>query len=462
MDCPDWDVCIVGGGPAGATAAFRLAVWGHRVCVVEQAQYPRPHVGESLSPGALPLLKSLGLADIAARAGQPAPDETLICWAHPQVEPVSRARAASFLVDRARFDALLLQAAELAGAKIFQPARAVPEPCSSGWRIRAAGSTPVTFTAGLLIDAAGRRGCIPGRRVPFSPPMRALWSRLPGRDGEPVRLEAIPSGWIWSAPIGSDAISLLFFSSGPGFRRTGLSCEDFLRKTLAGTQLFAGWAQAPLLGPIAQLDATCIHAAEPAGPSYLKIGEASFSLDPLSSTGVEKAIQTAMIGACIVHTMRHYPERTALGARFHRERQQEAVALNTAWNRRFYAEVERFADEPFWNSRRAYGVISPGSAFTAPALSCGRGLRLSADVSVQEEPCLVGDFIEGRLGLRSPRLNRPLVFLGGVEVATLLEGLNDAPTRETLLRRWSATLPRIQAERLCRWLWERQILVYAD
>ena len=292
--------------------------------------------------------------------------------------------------------------------------------------------------------------------------MRALWSRWPSRDGEPVRLEAIPSGWIWSAPIGSDAISLLFFTSGPGLRRTGLPCEDFLRKTLAGTQLFAGWAHAPLLGPIAQLDATCIHAAEPAGPSYLKIGEASFSLDPLSSTGVEKAIQTAMIGACVVHTMRHYPERAALGARFHRERQLEAVAFNTAWNRRFYAEVERFAGEPFWNSRRAYGVINRDSALTAPALSCGRRLRLSADVSVQEEPCLVGDFIEGRLGLRSPRLDRPLVFLDGVEVATLLEGLSGAPAWEMLLMRWSATLPRMQAERLGRWLWDRQILVYAD
>lgn len=50
------DICIIGGGPAGSVLAARLAQFGLRVCLVERAEFPRRHLGESLSPGVLPLL----------------------------------------------------------------------------------------------------------------------------------------------------------------------------------------------------------------------------------------------------------------------------------------------------------------------------------------------------------------------------------------------------------------------
>src|SRR5271155_2744375 len=56
-----WDVIIIGGGPTGAIAALDLARRGRRVVVLEKAQFPRFHVGESLLPATLDLLKKLGL-----------------------------------------------------------------------------------------------------------------------------------------------------------------------------------------------------------------------------------------------------------------------------------------------------------------------------------------------------------------------------------------------------------------
>ncbi|NUT46563.1 MAG: FAD-dependent oxidoreductase, partial [Saccharothrix sp.] len=56
-----WDVCVIGGGPAGSVCALRLARLGHRVVLVERRPFPRPHVGEALAPGVVPLLEVLGL-----------------------------------------------------------------------------------------------------------------------------------------------------------------------------------------------------------------------------------------------------------------------------------------------------------------------------------------------------------------------------------------------------------------
>ena len=66
------DAIVVGGGPAGATAANKLAKSGASVLVCEREKFPRFHIGESLLPTNVPLLQELGVEDAAgeiARAG---------------------------------------------------------------------------------------------------------------------------------------------------------------------------------------------------------------------------------------------------------------------------------------------------------------------------------------------------------------------------------------------------------
>ena len=57
-------ICVVGAGPAGSTYAARMAQLGHDVSLVEAARFPRAHLGESLSPGVLPLLERTGSAPL--------------------------------------------------------------------------------------------------------------------------------------------------------------------------------------------------------------------------------------------------------------------------------------------------------------------------------------------------------------------------------------------------------------
>ena len=57
------EVCVIGGGPAGATIARRLALPGHEVCLLEREIFPRAHIGKSLAPGILALLDFLGIRE---------------------------------------------------------------------------------------------------------------------------------------------------------------------------------------------------------------------------------------------------------------------------------------------------------------------------------------------------------------------------------------------------------------
>ena len=65
----DYDVLIIGGGPAGCSAASILAEQGHRVLVLEREKFPRYHIGESLIPFTYPSLDRLGLVPLMRESG---------------------------------------------------------------------------------------------------------------------------------------------------------------------------------------------------------------------------------------------------------------------------------------------------------------------------------------------------------------------------------------------------------
>ena len=65
----DYDAILIGGGPAGASAAAVLAEYGHRVLVLEREKFPRYHIGESLIPFTFGPLERLGMIPKMRRSG---------------------------------------------------------------------------------------------------------------------------------------------------------------------------------------------------------------------------------------------------------------------------------------------------------------------------------------------------------------------------------------------------------
>lgn len=382
-------IAIVGGGPAGATAAMRLARLGHEVTLVDRGGTRTD--GESLNPGIWPLLDALNIRGIGGLRIH----RSLIRWSGEEVVERHH-RIPQLAVLRSAFDARLR---ELAAVPVV---REIPD-------------------ASLVIDASGRASWSRPTRIRTSEPMLAMrgsW-RGAGLPSE-ARVEALEDGWIWGSPMPDGSFAAIAcIAPEPGAdesRYFAMLAESLLFRDLRG-QCSVHFS-----------DATTYAAGH---DGVLRIGDAAHTLDPLSSSGVRSAMQSALHASIVVNTILRHPGRAALALRFHEETQRAAVAEHTRWTRGFYAE-SRWRESPFWSVRAAQTAT--------PEISADAPLRIAPGIEIGEVPCAVGDTIEARVGVAGPI--RPFVWIGGIEAARLIAPLaSSAMSRSELIESWRAIVP---------------------
>ena len=315
-----YDAVILGGGPAGASAATCLAQGGRRVLVIERARFPRFHVGESFLPLANPLLARLGIDAALGGVASVAKYGATFCTDDGErsarvdfEEAPDVPDPRSFHALRAEFDSMLLNKAREAGAEVWEDCTALEVNCDTqlaSVRVLDARGQEQQLEARFLLDATGRRGLISKQldlRV-ADPELRktALFAHfrgvphLPGRAAGDIQVIVREgSGWGWMIPLPDDRMSIGFvFDNDEQPKELRESPDACMDRWIAKLALLDGCRETLERTSPARWEADFSYSTKAyGGNNWLLLGDAGSFLDPVFSSGVQLALASGVEAA---------------------------------------------------------------------------------------------------------------------------------------------------------------------
>ncbi len=214
-----------------------------------------------------------------------------------------------------------------------------------------------------------------------------------------------------------------------------------------------------MLGRVRAHDATAYLDGGCVTRSSIKIGDSALAIDPISSTGVQKAIQSAVAAAATANTLLRRPVAGDAAMRFYRDSLAQASRRHARWAAEHYHTAALRLGGEFWEARAAAPApVPPVAAVDARTITRLR-LELSAQVQFVDLPCIEDDFVTVKSALRHPSLESPVAYLGDSELAPLLRQVQPGATALQLAQVWSAQLARGNALAIAAWLVRQGILV---
>ncbi len=359
----DWDAVVIGGGPAGATAASVLAQAGMRTAVLEKRRFPRYKVGESLLPWCFFPLQRIGAADAVRDAGFVNKYSVQFASASGRMsrpfyffECLDHEAARTWQVPRADFDRILLDHARKSGATVFEDTQARDllgdERRVEG--VQAAGGS--VFRAPVTIDCTGRDALAArafGWRV-VDPKLKkvSLWSyfrrglKARAFDAGATTVAMLPEkGWIWHIPLPGGLTSVGATAEASWLYREGRDPERaFARETESNPWIRERLRPATRVGPVRVTGDYSYRSRHCATEGLLLAGDAFAFLDPVFSSGVFLALRSGEMAAdAAVSAIRDGDFGAERFAEYGRELTASLEAMRKLVYA-FYDEGFRFAD----------------------------------------------------------------------------------------------------------------------
>ncbi len=331
---PDFQVGIIGGGPAGSAMAGYLAKKGVSCVVFERELFPRPHVGESLVPSSTRVFRDLDFLSTMEEAKFPhkfgavwtADDkkraydhdwEGLFATSHADIRFEERQQAGvdmnyTYHVDRGKFDLLLLQHVNRLGAAVYEGVKVSKVDFESKNPVVHfnMGAKEMGVSVNMVIDASGRQTFL-GNQLKlkikdtvfdqyaihtwFDNYDRKIFAQKDThRDYIFIHFLPVSNSWIWQIPITDSITSLGVVTQKKNFAKAKTEREKFFWDAVATRPaIYEALRKADQIRPFKDEGDYSYAMKQLAGDRFMLIGDAGRFVDPIFSTGVSIALNSA-------------------------------------------------------------------------------------------------------------------------------------------------------------------------
>jgi FADH2 O2-dependent halogenase len=333
---PDFDVAIIGGGPAGSSIAAYLAKAGVKCVVFERELFPRPHVGESLVPSSTRVFKDLDFLPQMEEAKFPhkfgavwtaddsktpyvhdLEDFTLAPDCHVDIRFEERKQEGvdsnyTYHVDRGKFDLMLLQHANQLGAAVHEGVRVqyvdfAPQHPVVRFNM---GTKEMSVSCKMVVDASGRNTFLGNQlKLKVKDPVfdqyaihswfgdydRKVFARK-DTDHDYIYIHFLPlsNTWIWQIPISDTVTSLGVVTQKKNFAKSKQDRENFFWESVGSRPMIAETLRkSTRLRPFKDEGDYSYAMTQLCGDRFLMVGDAGRFVDPIFSTGVSIALNSS-------------------------------------------------------------------------------------------------------------------------------------------------------------------------
>lgn len=317
----DYDVVIIGGGPAGSTTGAFLKKYDPnlKVAIFEREKFPRDHVGESQLPITSYYLDEMGVWDRVEAAGFPIKIGATYKWGktkelwdfdfiaggklEDQPRPAKfegQRRFTAFQVDRAHYDKILLDYAGELGCEVFEEIGVKKVDALDDAVTSVTLSDGRTVRGTHYIDASGRSGIIrQAMGIETEVPTRlqnvavwdywenAEWAESIGVGGTRVQVMSVNYGWIWFIPLGPTRTSVGLVMPAEYLKSSGKKLEELYKQALSEEKRIAYLMRnAKSEGKMATTNDWSFLSKRLYGENWFLVGESAGFADPILAAGL--------------------------------------------------------------------------------------------------------------------------------------------------------------------------------
>ncbi|MGZ5385138.1 MAG: NAD(P)/FAD-dependent oxidoreductase [Acidimicrobiia bacterium] len=335
----EYDVVVIGGGPAGSTVGGFLTQLGRSVLVLEKERFPRHHIGESMIASTLDVLAEIGLGPKIDAAGFPVKSGGCFIWGETTDPWCIRfdeipGRPTSYQVKRDVFDKILLDHVAEMGADVRQEARVnevlIEDGRVVGVSFEHEGQTHQA-RAKYVVDASGLNAVVANKLSTreaaeelknmalygywkgVHPAPAALGGDIRPTDRNNIIIKMLDTGWLWFIPLGfDDIISVGYVTQRDNLpeARGKAALEEYYLDRVKNSEEFGYLlSNSEYTDDFYTVKDWSYRSVEMAGAGYFAVGDAACFVDPILSSGVYLAVLYAKLCAVGVNTCLTEPGR---------------------------------------------------------------------------------------------------------------------------------------------------------